>query len=516
LILRLNRTAVDRARIRGALDRLTEEASIDARDAASRDALWAVLRARASCARDDRELARSLDIVFADVLARVRDVDITYGAEDEYATALMAASTVDDDDGATVRAIVSRARANVDVVDGRGRNALHHACDASALGAVEALVELGRDALRRRRDAGGATPAMRARNETKAKACARAIWSSVEEYGSDGEKASANEDRALVRWIEREARVTREVAAAVGADVAPVASGRVMMFPNDAKLSAERSDLVTAIYFAECGFEDEGVGVGVATRLYKKYGDVLRAFSDFHRNAFPASLRKSYENERDVDEAPLDDIARAVYAMDAVEGETQIASTLTPSPLFVTFERTMRQTVDRSFFHAPLIPEKARSWLQSCESFVAVAVAGAYVAARLRDELSRDVRVILIHDFDPPCFVDDATVIKENAFSSKTLEAHSQRTLVVSCEPGEAGIALLRRAVDAFASAGGADVVAIFAHQDEAQSESALKSRSFVEDKARRAMSFTASERPYVFSSWSRSPATSTLSSVET
>jgi hypothetical protein len=450
-------------------------------------------------------------------------------------TALIAACQISDattkDDTRVIERLLD-SRASTEARDANGLTALHYACKLGNDAAVETLLSRGADW--RARTPAGESPVMLGYLKARASGVVADILKHVEHLADDDERAIVEEtelfrratgatstsgaavrcvkdDLALVKWCEREKEISKSVAKALKVDYT---HGKIFMLAHDTLTEDEREE-VTEIYLDACGFElDEAncLPTSVAVMLYRKYGDVLQSFVKFNQAAFPVSLRESYEDETYNDSLPADFVARALFAREQVAGVSDVGvpSTLAPtslrSPLFVAFESMMIQSVECAFCYAPLIPERARAWLLNCESFVAVARAGAYTAARLRDGLSLHVDVVLVTDDEtkhpPACFVDDATVVTASGFSSTSFDVHSQKTLFVACEPNEAGVRLLERATDAYASVRGAHVVAAFAHRDDASCASVLKARGFVEDEPKRSMSFTASGRPYVFTSW--------------
>jgi len=263
-----------------------------------------------------------------------------------------------------------------------------------------------------------------------------------------------------------------------------------------------------------CDFEldgdvDTSSPARVAVALYRKYGDVLSSFIRFNQTTFPISMRESFSKESYNDKLPIDFVARAVYAQNQVADAATIGtpSLLAPSslmsPIFTAFESLMVQTVENAFGFAPLIMDNARAWLLTVDAFVCVAREGAYLAARVRDDLNVPTKTIIaLNDSDdtrvPACFVDDATVTDEKALAASV---DSTATLLVELEPGERGAALLSLALDAY---GGKTAVISSARSDDERTRELLLARDFVEDEARRSATFTAAGRPYLISSWTR------------
>jgi hypothetical protein len=567
LVMRLNRTEEDRARIESALEMINQGAMIDARDEDGNNMLWGALAGCSHAAADDgvdagenvvRVVHMLLDagaranqryeygstpLILAARSGVVGAVDALLGAGAEIdardeggRTALIAACQIRDsatkDDTRVIERLLD-SRVSTEARDANGLTALHYACKLGNDAAVETLLSRGADW--RARTPAGESPVMLGYLKARASGVVADILKHVEHLADDDERAIVEEtelfrratgatsasgaavrcvkdDLALVKWCEREKEISKSVAKALKVDYT---HGKIFMLAHDTELTEDEREEVTAIYLDACGFElDEAncLPMSVAVTLYRKYGDVLQSFVKFNQAAFPVSLRESYEDETYDDSLPPDFVSRALFAREQVAGapDVGVPSTLAPtslrSPLFVAFESMMIQSVERAFCYAPLIPERARAWLLNCESFVAVARAGAYTAARLRDDLSLHVDVVLVTDDEskhpPACFVDDATVVTASRFSLTSFDVHSQKTLFVACEPNEAGVRLLERATDAYTSVRGAHVVAAFAHRDDASCASVLKARGFVEDEPKRSMSFTASGRPYVFTSW--------------
>ena len=568
LVMRLNRTEEDRARIESALEMIDRGAMIDARDEDGNNMLWGALRGVSHAAADDGEDAGENVVrvvrMLLDAGARANqryehgttalmlaaqsgvvgavDALLCAGADVDARdaggrTALIAACQMCDvatkDDTRVIERLLD-SRCAMEARDANGLTALHYACKLGNDAAVRTLLARGADW--RARTPTGESPAMLGYLKARASGVVTDILQHIESLEDDDEGAKVEEtdlfrramgatssssgaaarcvkdDLALVKWCEREKDISKSVAKTLKLDYT---NGKILMLAKDKEFTEDEREEVTATYLDACGFElddAECVPKSVAVMLYRKYGDVLQSFVRFNHAAFPVSLRESYEDEMYNDGLPDDFVARALFAQKQVAGASDVGvpSTLAPtslrSPLFVAFESMMIQSVERAFFYAPLIPEKARAWLLQCDSFIAVARAGGYAAARLRDDLSSHVDVVLINDDqNPPCFVDDAAVVKSGDLSSKTFDGgRSQMTLFVTCEPADAGVQLLERTVVAYANANGTRAVIAFAHLDDASCTSILKAQGFVEDAPKRSTSFTASGRPYVFTSWSR------------
>lgn len=564
LTMRLNRTEEDVRRIEGALDMLEAQGwVVDARDESGYNVLWGALAgARATREADGAEAGEETAAVVRLLLERGARANQMYDSSGETPLHMAAASGV----VGAVEAVLERG-GDVNARDDRGRSPLHVACEkrlaenespriiemlATASGArvdardVNGLTPLhvacffGNDAAVapllaaganwRARTPSGESPVMLAYLRSKGSGVIAEILKHVESLEGDdaiveetelfrratsSDSASTpaercvREDIALVKWCEREKAMSEKIAKLVGTKF----KGKIVAFPDGSLSETARAE-ATRAYMEACDFEldgdvDTSSSMRVAVALYRKYGDVLSSFIRFNQTTFPISLRESFSKESYNDKLPIDFVARAVYAQNQVADAAAIGapSLLAPSslisPIFTAFESLMAQTVEIAFGFAPLIVDKARAWLLTVDAFVCVAHEGAYLAARVRDDLNVPTKVIIVlaHTNDaraPACFVEDATTADEKALAASV---DASATLLVELEPGDRGASLLSLALDAYA---GKSAVISSARADDERTRELLRARDFVEDEPRRSATFTAAGRPYLISSWTR------------
>ena len=101
--------------------------------------------------------------------------------------------------------------------------------------------------------------------------------------------------------------------------------------------------------------------------------------------------------------------------------------------------------------------------------------------------------------FDVSSIPANATIVSASEFGAKTLESHASSALFVACEPSDSVLAGV--AAEAYA---GSVIITAHARADDSSVASAMNARGFKEDLAKRAISFTASGRPYLFALWTR------------
>lgn len=564
LTMRLNRTSEDLERIRGALQMITH---VDKRDESGNNMLWGALMGAARVAVDEgsteaeetvplvrmllTEHGSRVNQVFDNgstplhlaaasgvlgVVEAVLEAGADIGARDDAGrTALIMACQrkLGENEAPTVIETLIGAGSNIEARDNNGLTALHTACKIGNDVAVETLLKAKADW--RARAPTGESPVMLGYLRARQSGVVAAILKHAQSLSGDdafvgetqlfrrasGEGKSpaercVDEDIKLVKWCEREKEIGRTICRIDGVTLTS-GGDKIVSFPDDASFTAEIRDEITAAYMAACDFELGGSpteNVGLA--LYKKYGDVLSAFVKYNQTAFPISLRESYADLDYNENLPMDFIARATYAKAQVCGAkhigapSKIAASSLLSPLFVAFESAMVHSVEHTFGFAPIVVEKARAMFLSQESCVCLSRGSTYAAARLRDDLHVCAAVYVIQsDADASSetatttarnlFVEDAVIVSASEFGAKTLESHASSALFVACEPGDSALAGLAAKAHA-----GSVVITAHAREDDSDVASAMRARGFNEDAAKRAISFTASGRPYSFASWTK------------
>jgi len=559
LTMRLNRTSEDLERIRGALQMIPH---VDKRDESGNNMLWGALMGAARVAIDEgtteaEETVPLVRMLLTEQGSRVNQVFDNGSTPLHLAAAsgvlgvveavLEAGADIDarDDAGRTALIMACQrklgeneaprvietligAGSNIEARDNNGLTALHTACKIGNDVAVETLLKAKADW--RARTPTGESPVMLGYLRARQSGVVAAILKHAQSLSGDdafvgetqlfrrasGEGKSpaercVEEDIKLVKWCEREKEIGRTICKIDGVSLTS-GGGKILSFPEDESFTPEIRDAITAAYMAACDFElDDSSKGNVGLALYKKYGDVLSAFVKYNQSAFPISLRESYADLDYNENLPMDFIARAVYAKAQVCGAkhigtpSKIAAASLLSPLFVAFESTMAQSVDHTFGFAPIIVEKARAMFLTQESCVCLSRGSTYAAARLRDDLNVCTAVYVIQS-DPDSssktrslFVEDATIVSASEFGAKTLESHASSALFVACEPSDSVLAGV--AAEAYA---GSVIITAHARADDSSVASAMNARGFKEDLAKRAISFTASGRPYLFALWTR------------